>query len=361
MRKYKIFFRQPNFYIAELLISKYNDFFERTENRIDADVVLEKYIPQKDVIQQPKKKTIYIFTRGTELKRDRSVWKILDTSDEHFIKKYPKFEGITFCTYDVHPQKNMIRFPLNHMPHYRISQDKDYFKNLCKESEMNLFFNRCFWRGAPSHRIRNTVIPFLNKKNDSRLDLKFWKPKTGITYNNNHPAPKAWEYSSYFNELRKSDVALCIRGDCEWVFSFFDIVRAGAIPVCINTGYSHLGWEKIGINWRDLFLNYDISSTNDTVEDIYNGINNLLNDKDRCLMMKKNLRDFYKNIYLKDRGLDLYLLLRDHPTNPKFIALCGWGDFFAGKIIEIIENNFVLKDNNFFSKNALEIKGMSKL
>jgi hypothetical protein len=59
--------------------------------------------------------------------------------------------------------------------------------------------------------------------------------------------------------------------------------------------------------------------------------------------------------------LDLYLLNQDEAINPRYPGLCGWGDFFAGKVIEIVKNNFVLKDNKFFSKNALEIKAMSKL
>jgi len=359
MRRIKCYF-EDGFYIPTILTQKYRDFFERVLDYNLADVIFEKYTPQKGVTQVPKAKTIYIFVRGKDphMQRNRNVWRTIDVTDKHFIEDYPKFEGITFCRYEVHPQENMIRVPLNHMAYDRISQDKDYFKEVGID-QTGQFFNRCFWRGGKTHIVRDKIIPFLKEKSDSRFDLEFWKAKTGVTYHVIKP-PDAWEYNQYFAELQKSDAALCVRGDTEWLYSFFDIVRAVAIPICINTGYPHLGWEKIGIDYNDLFLNYDISF-GDSAEDVYEGINSLLNDKERCRKMKTNLRKFYEEIYLTDRGLDLYLLNQDEAINPRYPGLCGWGDFFAGKVIEIVKNNFVLKDNKFFSKNALEIKAMTKL
>ncbi|MEN9445614.1 MAG: hypothetical protein RL728_126, partial [Bacteroidota bacterium] len=330
MQKIKCCFAD-DFSIPRILIEKYEDVFERVRDRHLADVIFDKYIPQKGITQTPKAKTIYIFTRGRGLhaQRDRNVWRTIDVTDKHFIEQYPRFDGITFCRYDVHPQENMIRVPLNHMPYNRISQDKDYFRQVPPIDQTGQFFNRCFWRGGETHIIRDKIILFLKEKNDSRFDLEFWKAKTGTTYNDRAKAPKAWEYNQYFIELQKSDAALCIRGDSEWIYSFFDIIRAGIIPICINTGYSHLGWEKIGIDYNNLFLSYDISSK-DSVQGVYDGINSLLNDKERCRKMKTNLRKFYEEIYLTDRGLDLYLLNEDPPINPIYPVLCGWGDFFAG-------------------------------
>jgi hypothetical protein len=43
-------------------------------------------------------------------------------------------------------------------------------------------------------------------------------------------------------------------------------------------------------------------------------------------------------------------------TPPAFI---GFADFFAAKFIEIIENNFVLKDNKFFCDKVFEIKNLT--
>jgi hypothetical protein len=354
MKKIKCYFRD-GFYIPEILLQKYSDFFEREQKYNHADVIFEKYIPQSGVTQAPKDKTIYIFVRGRELKRDKTTWRTIDITDKHFIENYPKFEGITFCRYEVHPQKNMIRVPLNHMPHDRISKDKDYFREVGID-QTDQFFNRCLWRGSWTHIVRRKIVSFLKEKNDTRLDLEFWQAKTGRTYGlRGSKAPDSWEYDQYFEELQKSDAALCIRGDTEWLYSFWDIIRAGAIPVLVNTGYQHLGWDKIGIDYKDLFLSYDISSEDSTL-DVYNGINDLLNDKERCKKMKMNLRKFYQEIYLTDRGLDLHLLNEDHPITPKYPGLCGWGDFFAGKVIEIVKNNFVLKDNFFLSKDGLEIK-----
>jgi hypothetical protein len=99
----------------------------------------------------------------------------------------------------------------------------------------------------------------------------------------------------------------------------------------------------------DYFLTYDLTK-GDTLEDVYEGIDGLLKNKEKCLEMKHKLKSFYKEIYLTDRTH-----LHDF-GDTKLTGLMGFGDFFAAKVIEIIENDFVLKDNKLFCDKVFEIK-----
>ncbi len=325
----------------------YPEFFIQVKDGDEPDISFEKYNPITQPNLKPTRKTIYLLSIDTNIDHRKNI-RTSDLVDQHYLNNV-NFHGIIFNTHLDLMGENIISKLLPHMPCNSISKNKDYFKDTINEEFK--FYNKCFWRGGRTHITRKQVIDFLNSKNDSRFDLSLWRPITGHIYKPDGPRPEGWEYDEYFKNMSMSDIGLCIRGDRPWMYSFFDVIRAGAIPVCINTQYHNLGWEHIDYNTNNLFLSYDLTK-GDTLEDVYNGIDNLLKNKEKCLEMKKKLRKFYKEIYLTDRTHSFEKI-------PK--AFVGFGDFFTAKIIEIIENDFVLKDNKFFSKNALEIKKMSKL
>jgi hypothetical protein len=344
-RPYKIYeIKNPK---IKSIIDMYPDFFVYTQNKNEVDCYIKRYDPTTEPNLKPEPKTIYILNIDHKIFPRKNIRRA-DIVDQHYFNNVT-FDGIIFNMGLDLMGENIISKLGSHMPCDKISKNKDYFKEIGNEEFK--FYNKCFWRGGNTHITRTKVIDFLNSKDDSRFDISLWKPTTGYTYKHNEPRPEEWEYDEYFKNMSISDIGLCIRGDRPWMYSFFDVVRAAAIPLCINTQYPNLGWEHIGYNTSDLFLSYDLTK-GDTLEDVYNGIDNLLKNEEKCLEMKKNLRKFYKEIYLTDRT-------HSFEQTPK--QFLGYGDFFIAKVIEIIENNFVLKDNKFFSKNALEIKEMLKL
>ena len=322
------------------LCKLYPEYFVLTKNEEDVDVFFEEYDPvlQKNLIAKPK--TIY-WININDYKRQNI--RNADTVDQHFLQDNT-CNGIIFGkTLDLYGD-NIINLPLGHMLFESISKDRNFFKEV-SETPFE-YYNKCYWRGNKTHITRKTLIDFLYKKKDNRIDAEFWEPKTGSTYRPNEKRPDSWEYDNYFKALSKSDIGLCIRGDRPWLYSFFDIVRAGSIPVCINTQYHNLGWENIGYDINELLLSYDLTK-GDKLEDVYNGIDELLKNRDKCLRMKKNLRHFYKTFYLTDRSHNV-----EHVPK-KYI---GFSDFIAAKIIEIIEDSFILKDKRLFTNRVFDIK-----
>ncbi|MEN9445615.1 MAG: Exostosin family [Bacteroidota bacterium] len=327
---------------GSLFCEYYPEFFTLAKNDTETDIFFKNYNPILQKNLKPSPKTIYFFQYDKKSCPRQGI-RTSDVVDQHYLQNVT-FDGIIFAkTLDIFGP-NIINNLIPHTPHLSISKNKDYFKEI--NNEEYKFYNKCFWRGGYTHVTRRKVLNFLNKKNDARFDVSHWTPKTGKIYDAESKSPDEWEYDEYFKNLSTSDIGLCIRGDRPWIFSFFDVIRSGAIPVCVNTQYHNLGWENIGYDINNLFLSYDLTK-GDTLEDMYNGIDNLLKNKNKCLEMKKNLRKFYKEIYLTDRT---------HTFDNVKRYLTGFGDFFVAKVIEIIENNFVLKDNKFFCNKVFQIK-----
>ena len=330
--------------ICDFLCEYYPDFFCKwEENGTREDLVLRDFV-NSALTGQSTKKVIYFFQINNKQNPRRNI-RTSDVVDQHFLKENDENLPVFCRTMDI-SAPNFVITPLCHNFPERISMEEDYFKIVNRQPNDRLF-NKCFWRGSPTHYTRKNVVDFLNSKKNKLIDVDFWQAKTGSIYGD-QPSPKAWEYINFFEEMKKSDIGLCIRGDRAWLYSFFDIMRAGAIPVCINTQYHNLGLENIGYKVDDLFLSYDLTK-GDTLEDVYDGITRLLQNKEKCLEMKKNVTRFYKSIYLTDRTLNVKKI--DY-----FPGLTGFGDFFAAKVIDIIENDFKLKDNKLFTETVFDIK-----
>lgn len=263
--------------------------------------------------------------------------------DQFWTQKYIDFfSNPIFSTLDC-KAKNVINIPLGFMPHAAISQCKKY---PFIQHDNNQYFGKIFWRGRIlTHEIRSKIIPcFLNKRSQ-HVDIDLWNidgEKYGIYGEPNKCQVPKEEYSNYFEGLKNSDFFLVIRGDLPWTFSFMDCIRAGAVPICIDTFYQNMGWENIGIRSEDLFLSFNTDMH--TVEEIYDKCLEILQDQERVLYMKNNVNKFYKKYILNDR---------------EFKSGCStncWRDFIAAKIIEIQRNDHQLVNNQFISAIVNEIK-----
>lgn len=238
---------------------------------------------------------------------------------------------------------NIINMPLGFIPSKNISQNIYYYKSY---SPNNLkYYNKVFWRGRGStHNIRKVLINFLKHKKHPNIDVEYWR-SNGNPYRQIKPGPA--EYTTYFEQLKSSDIFLVIRGDLPWLNSFFDALRAGCIPVCIDTFYGSLGWENIDIKTEDILL--DLNTTSSSLNEIYQQIIELLANKDRVLHMKNTIRDFYHDYILTDRYLN-----KHHTT----FHFSGWGDFFVAKVLDLVEHNYQITNNNFICSKVKEIKNI---
>lgn len=249
-------------------------------------------------------------------------------------KDYPVFTALD-C---VGP--NVVNVPLGFMMSSNISQSPQYYTQYDPQLK---HFGKVFWKGSLwTHDTRGTLLSHLKGKADRRFLLRNW-------YCEQRPygpvKPPSIEYTSYFKLLTQADAFLVMRGDLPWLYSFFDCLRAGAIPVCVNTFYGNLGWENIGIKTSDLLL--DLKTTTHTLDQIYEEIVSLIEDKERVLHMKRIGQHFMRNYVLND------CLLRQHGAN---VYLCGWGDFIAAKCLETIRNGYTLVNQSFISPLVNEIK-----
>lgn len=241
--------------------------------------------------------------------------------------------------------ENVVNFPLGFIPCDCISQTIDYYRSYSPAYPK--YHNKVFWSGSGfTHNIRPTLIDFIQTQSQSNknIDVNYWKPD-GNPYGKIKPQPS--EYTKYFERLKSSDIFLVIRGDLPWLNSFFDALRAGCIPVCIDTFYANLGWENIGIKTEDIIL--DLHTNVNSLDEIYEKIIELVSNKDKVLHMKDTIRNFYNKYILTDRYLN------KHHTR---FHLAGWGDFYVAKVLELVENNYQIKNNQFICAKVKEIKNI---
>jgi len=263
--------------------------------------------------------------------------------DQFWTQKYiDHFDNPIFTSFDC-KSKNVVNMPEGFMPHLSINQNANY---MFEQNNNNEYFGKIFWKGrTKTHNIRPKIINYFIDQKSKQVDVNHWNiddTKYRIYGQSRLTAPPKKEYENYFNGLKNADFCLVIRGDNPWTMGFMDCLRAGAIPICIDTFYQDMGWENINIQPEDLFLHFstDIYS----VEEIYDRCLEVLQDKDRVFYMKNNINQFYKKYILTDRAV-----------KNKYHIQC-WSDFIAAKILEIQKNDYKLINNQFISPIVNEIK-----
>jgi len=334
---------------SRYFINAYPDFFRQVKAGEETDAYLNYFwIPFKQKRKYPDN-AICMININKHLAPRKKIRTDID-NDQHYLDGVELECPLFVKGWDMRgPQ--IVNSPIMHTPAGLIGMRGDYFKQ--PNAEPIKAFNRCYWRGGTTHNSRSLVLNYFKyKAKDSRFDLDWWVPIRGRGKNLSiYKLPPGkfdpQEYINYYNNLKTCDVALCIRGDKAWTHSFLDILRAGAIPVCIDTLYHDLGWQHIGIDFKNLFLSFDSRVT--SMETIHHEIGALLEDTDRLLEMKYNIRKFYTDWYLTDRSI----LFPEKDPKPRHM---GWGDFIAAKLLEIIENNFIMSDNSLFCSKVKEIK-----
>ena len=264
--------------------------------------------------------------------------------DQFWTQKYiDYFDNPIFTGLDC-KSKNVVNMPMGFMQHGTINQNSNY---MFEQNNNNQYFGKIFWRGrTKTHNIRPKIIDYFIDQKSKQVDIKHWNidNKKYAIYKSvsQMPPPPKQEYENYFNGLKNSDFFLVIRGDRPWTKSFMDCLRAGVIPVCIDTFYQDMGWENINIQPEDLFLHF--STETYSVEEIYDECLKALQNKDRVLYMKNNINQFYKKYILTDRNV-----------KNNYHIQC-WSDFIAAKILEIQRNDYKLISNQFISPLVNEIK-----
>ena len=199
------------------------------------------------------------------------------------------------------------------------------------------FHNKVFWSGGITHETRSNVLSFYNKVDDKRFDVSLFKDRPKRIYAG---GLKTETYETYLNNLSKSDVVYMLRGDRIWAHTFFDIIRCGCIPIMINS-MNDYGWENIFTNVDDYMLRFDLRDHN--MEDIHQQVVLLLEDKERVLHMKNNIRKFH-DMFFKHN-----------------CAKYGFSEFLLAKLVEIYKNDFDINkiDNKFICPEILNLKRLS--
>jgi hypothetical protein len=196
------------------------------------------------------------------------------------------------------------------------------------------FNNKVFWSGTRTHETRGDFLSFYEKVDDKRFDVSLFKE---AVYRDGF---KTGTYETYLNNLSKSDVVYILRGDRIWVNTFFDVIRCGCIPIMINS-MNDYGWENIFTNVDDFMLRFDLREH--SMEYIHQQVALLLEDKERVLYMKNNIRKFHDMFFKHNCS--------------KF----GFSEFLLAKLVDIFKNNFDINkiDNKFISTEILNLKGLS--
>ena len=352
----KLYQHRPT-YFGNKLLSLYPDFFTHVNSATKADLIIVNWLLDVDrnIItnkynEDQKHKIVYVNTTNVR----KSYWEkngknSLDIRhgtmvDSKILKPFkPVKQGLSFSMMDIDLlESKTIGVPISYTRPSNISQPTNYFTDQFNSTNQNTYHNRIYWRGAYSHEVRELFLESMGKFPDKRIDIAQYKPTQGAVYGREKPPPSG--YNDYFNALQNSDIALQMRGDMTWAFTFLDVLRAGCIPCFINTEYHNLGWEQLGIVKDEMFVSFDIYKH--SPEFIYNELITLLEDRERVLSMKQNIHNFFKKYIMTDRDICNY--------NQRIYP--GWMDFYVAKILEYFNSGYKVKNLCLFSKFINNVK-----
>jgi hypothetical protein len=353
----KLYLYKPTYFGSKLL-SLYPDIFTRVNSFTEADLIIANWLLDEDrnliankFNKDQRHKIVYVNTTNAR----KSYWEkngveSLDIRhgvkvDSKILKQFkPITQGLSFSMMDIDLlDSKTIGVPISYTRPSNISQPTNYFTSGFESTNQNRYHNKIYWRGAPgSHEVRSLFIEGMKQFPDKRVDIAPYTPVTGTVYGK--VKPPASGYTDYFNTLHNSDIALQMRGDMTWAFTFLDVLRAGCIPCFINTEYHNLGWEQLGLVKEEMFISFDIFKH--SPEFIYSEMITLLEDRERVLYMKQNVHNFFKKYIMSDRDICNY--------NQRIYP--GWMDFYAAKLLEYFHNDYKVENLCLFSKFINKIK-----
>lgn len=238
------------------------------------------------------------------------------------IKPRPNFNNFCFTQHDLCDIPHLIPAPFG--PRFG---DKETIKN-------ETYNNKVFWCGTITHSTRRDFWSFYKKSvNDTRFNISVFGERVYID------GFKPGTYETFLDTLSNSDIVYLLRGDRIWAHTFYDIIRAGCIPVMISS-MNYYGWENIMKDVDDYMLRFDLREHN--MEHIHQQVVSLLEDRSRVLHMKANIRKL-NDMFFKH-------------NNPEY----GFSEFLLAKCIEIYKKGFDINkiDNKFICPEILNLKGL---
>lgn len=253
---------------------------------------------------------------------------------EGLIDKIRQTNSFFFSTDDICGINQVIPTFITGTPSHLIGKQQGY--NIKESLPENSKFNNVVYSkfSERTHAHRKTFFDFYEGINDSRFKIKkfkknIYKEREGTAIN----------YDRYISKLCSSDISYVIRGDRRWTFSFHDVLRAGCVPVMINS-FNDYGWENICENVDDFMLRFDLNIH--SMDYIHESVCELISDKKRLLKMKNNVKKLY----------DIFFSSSFHENIQVFKA---------AKCIDILKNNFQINkiENKMICKEVLSLKNLN--
>lgn len=253
----------------------------------------------------------------------------------------PELANFCFTAFDFCDIPYIITMPQGPISAGIVSQKEHYW--LDYKNTNTSFHNKVYWCGqVRTHETRRPFIEFYNELDDPRFDITEFTHNlyraNGSSGKKNNPKL----FTDHIERLANADACFILRGDKPFANSFFDVIMTGCIPIMISS-MNYYGWENIFENVDDYMLRFDLREH--SMEYIHEQVVHLLEDKQRVLQMKANIRKFY----------DMFF---------KHGAKFGFAEFLLAKCIEIYKNDFDVNkvDDKFISSEVLNLKGLeSKL
>jgi hypothetical protein len=254
---------------------------------------------------------------------------------EGMIDKISQTNSFFFTTDDVCGINQVIPTFITGTPNKLIGKEINY--NMKENLPENNKFNNSVYSkfSERTHRYRKTFFNFYEGINDPRFKIRKFRKNI---YKGQGEGT-AINYDRYISKLCSSDISYVIRGDRTWTFSLHDVLRAGCVPVMINS-FNNYGWENICENVDDFMLRFDLNIH--SMDYIHESVCELLSDKKRLLKMKNNVKKLYDVFFSSSFNENIML-------------------FKAAKCIDILKNNFQINkiENKMICKEVLSLKNLN--
>jgi hypothetical protein len=323
----------------------YNKYVSIANDIADADfIMIDSHISNVDKIHQFnkfknkylrfKRKIIICIYAPIDEKISRTQH--YDTDDRYNDLFDDNFIYFTILNIKLRP--NIIFIPLGSIPPEMINQNYLSDMKIDKNNNQKIS-SKLYFRGSPTHKIRNIVCEYLKDKNKCNIILNksinyFWD-KTQNNSNN---------YQEHLQDCYDNGMSLLIRGDREFCYVFCDYLYCENVICFINANsYKTIGLEKFGLD--DVFLFFDIDEK--PLDDVYKQIINILNDDNKMFENRKKVKEFYESFIMIDRAFKSQYAYHG--------GYNGFTHFIVYKMYKLLHNNYVLDDNKILDKDVLSI------
>ena len=298
MAKTRIFIDGINYY-SGLFDSKLNtDYvrqFEYVNDQTESNI---SYFHKIDITSTLLKKNISntLFHVNTKYKFRQGIRSGYCVDNQLSLGVHNK--NCLLTTLDMCDSNNIIQTGLGHTPNKCISKQPGY--HLKELNKNNSFHNKVYWSGSITHSDRNVLLDFYtNNITDNRFLIQEFIPPSGNKSISRVPI-SSLIHDKHIMRLVNSDIVYIIRGDRPMTHSMLEVFRAGCIPVFINI--SDLGWEHVLSRKNDFMLSFTLDLKNHSFNSIHEQVATLLEDRQRVMHMKNNIKKLYNTFFANYDG-----------------------------------------------------------